>query len=72
MRLPSAQIRGRVHKVSVIRGGELSVVLRFGIEEMHNARALTPGMLVRITREVSSAIHGEGNHPERQQSNTPS
>lgn len=42
-----APLRGRVHKVSVVRGGEVSVVVRFGIDEPH-ARALNQGALLEL------------------------
>lgn len=40
-------LRGRVHKVSVVRGGEVSVVVRFGIDEPA-ARALNQGALLEL------------------------
>jgi hypothetical protein len=40
-------LRGRVHKVSIVAGGEVSVVLRFGGEETA-ARALNQGTLVEL------------------------
>jgi hypothetical protein len=43
----AAPLRGRVHKVSVVRGGEVSVVVRFGVEEP-NARALNQGALLEL------------------------
>lgn len=47
MRLfPVGRIRGRVHRVSRIGTGEVSVVLRFGMEEDAN---LIPGTLVEVT-----------------------
>lgn len=43
---PVGRIRGRVHRVSRIGTGEVSVVLRFGMEEDAN---LIPGTLVEVT-----------------------
>lgn len=40
-------LRGRVHKVSIVAGGEVSVVLRFGGEEVA-ARALDQGALAEL------------------------
>lgn len=40
-------LRGRVHRVSIVAGGEVSVVLRFGGEEVA-ARALNQGTLVQL------------------------
>lgn len=40
-------MRGRVHKVSVVKGGEVSVVVRFGVEEP-TARQLNQGALLEI------------------------
>lgn len=42
-----APLRGRVHKVSVVRGGEVSVVVRFGLDEP-NARLLNQGALLEL------------------------
>lgn len=40
-------VRGRIHKVSIVAGGEVSVVLRFGVEESE-ARALDQGALIEL------------------------
>jgi hypothetical protein len=40
-------LRGRVHRVSIVAGGEVSVVLRFGGEEIA-ARALEQGALAEL------------------------
>jgi hypothetical protein len=42
-----AGLHGRVHKVSVVRGGEVSVVVRFGLDEP-DARKLNQGDLLAI------------------------
>ena len=47
-------MRGRVSRVSVIRGGEVSVVLRFGLEELDRAKQLMPGVLLEVD-EVQTA-----------------
>jgi hypothetical protein len=39
--------RGRVHRVSIVKGGEVSVVLRFGVEEAR-ARGLNQGALIEL------------------------
>ena len=49
-RLSGRGHRGRVHRVSIVQGGEVSVVLRFGVEEA-NARGLNQGALVEL-REI--------------------
>lgn len=41
-------MRGRVSRVSVIRGGEVSVVLRFGLEELDRAKQLMPGVVLEV------------------------
>lgn len=41
-------IRGRVSRVSIIRGGEVSVVVRFGLEERDRVQAFTPGTLLEL------------------------
>lgn len=40
-------LRGRVHKISIIAGGEVSIVIRCGLEEPR-ARALAQGSLVEF------------------------
>ena len=45
--LRSQGIRGRVHKISIIAGGDVSVVLRFGMDEPR-ARELVQGALVEL------------------------
>ena len=45
----SRVLRGRVSRVSLIRGGELSVVVRFGIDEFEEAKKLAPGALVSLS-----------------------
>lgn len=40
--------RGKVSRVSVCRGGELSVTVRFGLEELEAARRMLPGTLVSV------------------------
>ena len=50
-------IRGRVHKISIVAGGEVSVVVRFGLDEP-NARQLLQGTLVEVfeTREGAPSV----------------
>ena len=45
-------LRGRVHKVSIVAGGDVSVVLRFGGEEVA-ARSLNQGTLIEL-REIQA------------------
>jgi hypothetical protein len=52
----SPLIRGRVSRVSVIRGGEVSVVMRFGLEEKHQALTFQVGELVGIARSSSAVV----------------
>lgn len=47
-------LRGKVSRNSVIKGGELSVVVRFGIEEADRVRDLLPGALVSVALEEQS------------------
>lgn len=42
-----APLRGRVHRVSIVAGGEVSIVLRFGLDEPR-ARELNQGALVEV------------------------
>lgn len=51
LRTRGSTIRGRVHKISIVAGGEVSVVLRFGLDEPQ-ARQLSQGSLVELA-EVS-------------------
>lgn len=51
---PGARLRGKVSRNSVIKGGELSVVVRFGIEEADRVRDLLPGALVSVALEEQS------------------
>jgi len=44
-------LRGKVSRNSVIKGGELSVVIRFGLEEAARVKDLLPGTLVSIQPE---------------------
>lgn len=41
-------VRGRIHRISRVRGGELSIVVRFGIEEDDRAQRLLQGSLIEI------------------------
>lgn len=40
-------LRGRIHKISYVKGGELSIVIRFGIEEAYENR-IQQGTLVAM------------------------
>jgi hypothetical protein len=50
---PVAPLRGKVSRISVIRSGEVSMVVRFGIDEAR-ARGLTPGTLVELNVATDS------------------
>lgn len=55
-RLGSVQpIRGRVHKVSVVAGGEVSIVMRFGIDEPR-ARNLNQGELLDVVPHTAGRL----------------
>lgn len=41
-------IRGRIHRISRVKGGELSIVIRFGLEEDAHAQRLLQGALVEV------------------------
>ncbi len=41
-------LRGRVLRVSVTKSSELSVVVRFGIEELDRAKQMMPGTLLEV------------------------
>lgn len=45
--LTKSPLRGRVHRMSVTKGGEVSIVVRFGMEESR-ARQLNQGALLDI------------------------
>ena len=52
-------LRARVHKISIIAGGEVSVVLRVGIDEPR-ARQLTQGALVELWEVEGVEVHQQG------------
>lgn len=52
-----AGLRARVHKISIIAGGEVSVVLRFGLDEPR-AKQLLQGTLVEVF-ETREGVPGE-------------
>ena len=56
-----AGIRGRVHKISIVAGGEVSVVLRFGLDEPR-ARQLMQGALVELheAEETRGEVQQQG------------
>lgn len=51
-------MRGRVNRVSVIATGELSVVVRFGIDEPR-AQALKPGTMIEVVPTTAKRLKGE-------------
>ena len=52
-------LRARVHKISIIAGGEVSVVLRFGLDEPR-ARQLTQGALVELQEAERVEVQQQG------------
>lgn len=73
-------MRAKVSRVTVIRGGEVSVVLRFGIEDKDRALELSPGALVSVAdlrtpqeraaanvQPASEAIEAPETEPDREQ-----
>lgn len=53
----SEPLRGRVAKVSTLPGGEVSIVLRFGIDEFERARTITPQTVLEV-------VEVERTHPD--------
>lgn len=51
-------MRGRVNRVSVIGTGELSVVVRFGIDEP-GAQGLKPGTMIEVVPTTEKRLKGE-------------
>lgn len=49
-----ASLRGRIFRCGIVKGGEISVTVRFGLEELEAARQLVPGMLLEVV-EVPEA-----------------
>ena len=45
------QVRGRIHKISIIAGGEVSIVLRFGLDGSSGRTLEQVGVELGITRE---------------------
>lgn len=41
-------MRGVISKVSILKRGEVSIMLRFGIDEQDRARQLTPGRTLEV------------------------
>jgi hypothetical protein len=41
-------LRGRVSRVALVLSGEVSVTMRFGLDELEAAKALLPGVLVEV------------------------
>lgn len=52
-------MRGRVHKIGIVAGGEVSVVIRFGIDEP-NARWLQQGALVELQEVERGEVQQSG------------
>lgn len=41
-------LRGRVSRTAIVKGGEISVTVRFGLEELEDAKRLVPGLLIEL------------------------
>lgn len=52
-------IRGRIHKISIVAGGEVSVIVRFGIDEPL-ARQLAQGALVELQEIEGGEVQQQG------------
>lgn len=48
MRTGDGALRGAVSRVSMLKGGEVSVVLRFAAMDRENALQVVPGQLVEV------------------------
>lgn len=48
-------IRGRIHKISIVQGGEVSIVIRCGIDEPR-ARQLSQGRLVELHEKEDDRV----------------
>lgn len=54
-------LRGRVSRVAVVKGGEYSVTVRFGLEELDRVRGVLPGTLLEVVE-----VPGSRPKPKRQ------
>lgn len=54
-----APLRGRVHRVAIVRGGELSVTLRFGVDEPDARVAFNQGVMVEVLPIAPETPAGE-------------
>ena len=52
-------MRGRVHKIGIVAGGEVSLVIRFGMDEPH-ARWLHQGALVQLQEVERGEVQQQG------------
>lgn len=43
-----ASLRGRVSRVAIVRSGEVSVTVRFGLDELEAAKKMLPGTLIEV------------------------
>lgn len=41
-------LRGRVSRVAIVRSGEVSVTVRFGLDELEAAKKMLPGTLLEV------------------------
>lgn len=51
-------MRGRVNRVHIISSGELSVVVRFGMDEP-GAQSLKPGTMIEVVPTTAKRLKGE-------------
>lgn len=54
-----AGIRGRIRNISIVAGGEVSVVVRFGLDEP-KARQLAQGALVELQEVERGEVQQQG------------
>lgn len=57
-------LRGRVARVSVTKASEVSVVVRFGLEELERVNQFMPGTLLEVV-EVPADKKAKGSEPKK-------
>jgi hypothetical protein len=53
-----------VSRTAIVLGGEISVTVRFGLEELEDAKRLTPGVLIELVK-VPEAPPAPGEKKQR-------
>lgn len=53
-----APMRGRVQRIAITKSSEVSVVVRFGLEELDRVRSIMPGTLLQVL-EVEAEVKPE-------------